>query len=40
MLLSIKNLVWQIRNRETKKLIKKFVGPYKLYQKMWWSWSY
>ena len=29
-MLSTKNLMWQIRNRETKKLIKKFVEPYKI----------
>ena len=29
-LLSTKNLMWQIRNRETKKLIEKFVGLYKI----------
>jgi len=29
-LLSIKDLVWQIRNKETKKLIKKFVESYKI----------
>jgi len=28
-LLSIKDLTWQIRNREIKKLTEKFVGPYK-----------
>jgi len=30
MMLSIKDLMWQIRNRETKKLIEKFVEPYKI----------
>jgi len=35
-LLSMKNLMWQIINRKTKKLIEKFVKPYK-YQRMWWS---
>ena len=30
MLLSMKDLMWQIRNRETRKLIEKFVGPYKI----------
>ena len=29
-MLSTKDLMWQIRNRETKKLIKKFVEPYKI----------
>jgi len=29
-LLSMKNLMWQIRNKETKKLIEKFVRPYKI----------
>ena len=29
-LLSTKDLTWQIRNKETKKLIKKFVRPYKI----------
>jgi len=29
-LLSTKDLTWQIRNKETKKLIKKFVEPYKI----------
>jgi len=29
-LLSTKNLMWQMRNREIKKLIKKFVEPYKI----------
>jgi len=29
-LLSIKNLMWQMRNRKTKKLIKKFVRSYKI----------
>ena len=29
-LLSMKNLTWQIRNREIKKLIEKFVKPYKI----------
>ena len=29
-MLSIKDLVWQIRNKETKKLIKKFVESYKI----------
>jgi len=28
-LLSTKDLTWQIRNRETKKLTEKFVEPYK-----------
>jgi len=23
-----------------KKLMEKFVGPYKIYQRMWWSWNY
>ena len=35
-LLSMKNLMWQMINRKTKKLIEKFVKPYK-YQRMWWS---
>ena len=26
----MKDLIWQIRNRETKKLTEKFVGPYKI----------
>jgi len=26
----MKDLMWQIRNRETRKLIEKFVGPYKI----------
>ena len=30
MLLSIKDLMWQTRNRETKKLIERFIGPYKI----------
>ena len=30
MLLSIKDLMWQTRNRETKKLIERFIGPYKV----------
>jgi len=29
-LLSTKDLIWQMRNRETKKLIEKFVRPYKI----------
>jgi len=29
-LLSIKDLTWQIRNKETKKLIKKFMRLYKI----------
>jgi len=29
-LLSTKNLIWQMRNRKTKKLIEKFVEPYKI----------
>ena len=29
-LLSMKDLMWQMRNRETKKLIEKFVGPYRI----------
>jgi len=29
-LLSTKNLVWQMRNRKMKKLIKKFVRSYKI----------
>jgi len=29
-LLSTKNLVWQMRNSETKKLTEKFVGSYKI----------
>jgi len=29
-LLSINDLMWQIRNRETKKLIKKFMKLYKI----------
>jgi len=29
-LLSTKDLTWQMRNRETKKLIEKFVEPYKI----------
>jgi len=29
-LLSIKELMWQMKNRETKKLIEKFVEPYKI----------
>jgi len=29
-LLSIKNLMWQMKNRKIKKLIKKFVGSYKI----------
>jgi len=29
-LLSTKDLTWQIRNRETKKLTEKFVGSYKI----------
>ena len=29
-LLSTKNLTWQIRNRETKKLMEKFVRLYKI----------
>jgi len=29
-LLSTKNLTWQMRNRKTKKLIEKFVGSYKI----------
>jgi len=29
-LLSIKDLMWQMRNRDIKKLIEKFVGPYKI----------
>ena len=29
-MLSMKDLIWQIRNRETKKLTEKFVGPYKI----------
>ena len=29
-MLSTKDLVWQIRNRKMKKLIKKFVRPYKI----------
>jgi len=29
-LLSMKDLVWQIRNRETKKLTERFVGLYKI----------
>jgi len=29
-LLSTKNLTWQMRNRETKKLIGKFMKPYKI----------
>jgi len=39
-LLSTKDLIWQIRNKEMKKLMEKFVGPYKIYQRMWWSWNY
>jgi len=27
LLLSTKNLMWQMRNKKTKKLIEKFVGP-------------
>jgi len=30
MLLSTKDLVWQMRNSETKKLTEKFVGSYKI----------
>jgi len=30
MLLSIKDLMWQTRNRETKKLIERFIEPYKV----------
>ena len=30
MLLSTKDLMWWIRNKETKKLIEKFGGPYKI----------
>ena len=30
MLLSIKDLMWQTRNRKTKKLIERFIGPYKI----------
>jgi len=26
----MKDLMWQMRNRETKKLIEKFVGPYRI----------
>ena len=29
-LLSMKDLMWQMRNRDMKKLIEKFVGPYKI----------
>ena len=29
-LLSIKDLMWQTRNRKTKKLIERFIGPYKI----------
>ena len=29
-LLSIKNLIWQMRNRKIKKLIEKFIEPYKI----------
>ena len=29
-MLSTKNLIWQIKNKETKKLIEKFVEPYKI----------
>jgi len=29
-LLSTKNLTWQIRNRKTKKLMEKFIGPHKI----------
>jgi len=29
-LLSIKNLIWQMRNRKMKKLMEKFVEPYKI----------
>jgi len=29
-LLSTKDLIWQMRNRKTKKLIEKFVGSYKI----------
>ena len=29
-LLSTKNLTWQMRNRKTKKLMEKFVGSYKI----------
>ena len=29
-LLSIKNLIWQMRNRKIKNLIEKFIGPYKI----------
>jgi len=29
-LLSIKDLVWQMRNKQIKKLTEKFVGPYKI----------
>ena len=40
-LLSIKDLTQQMRNRETKKLMEKFMRPYKikkkLYQKIQWS---
>ena len=30
MLLSIKDLMWQIRNKKTKKLTENFVGLYKI----------
>ena len=30
MLLSTKDLTWQMKNRETKKLTEKFVGLYKI----------
>ena len=29
-LLSTKDLIWEMRNRETKKLTEMFVGPYKI----------
>jgi len=30
MLLSMKDLIWQMRNRETKKFTEKFIGLYKI----------
>ena len=30
MLLTMKNLIWQMRNKEMKKLTEKFMRPYKI----------